>query len=240
MNYEELSKTVEWETFVAATIEQVDMAFLSTETFTEADSRIKSCTDYKLLQNEADSLITLGYHLRNPSTWVSNLITNEDLSEDLESRRIKAQDAEVAMWKAFEASLLSKWMDKEDLAEEAAKSPIQCPSKFPDPMNMKRPEIWVCYFDAIRRTLEQESGWVKALIEQFTEDERLDAEEETVDSLWEKITPTISAWKSDRKGQGVGHASKTMFIEAIKCFSNDFTKEIPRQMLIFSRDCLIP
>ena len=42
--------------------------------------------------------------------------------------------------------------------------------------------------------------------------------EDTVDSLWEQITPAIAAWKSERKGQGVGHASKTMFISATKRF----------------------
>ena len=42
--------------------------------------------------------------------------------------------------------------------------------------------------------------------------------EDTVDSLWEQITPAIAAWKSERKGQGVGYASKTMFIAATKRF----------------------
>lgn len=42
--------------------------------------------------------------------------------------------------------------------------------------------------------------------------------ENTVDSLWEQIKPAIAAWKSARKGQGVGHASKTMFISATKRF----------------------
>ena len=41
---------------------------------------------------------------------------------------------------------------------------------------------------------------------------------DTVDSLWEQITPAIAAWKSERKGQGIGHASKTMFISATKRF----------------------
>ena len=77
MDYEELSKSVEWETFIAATLEQVDMCFLSAETFTEADSRVKSCADYNLLDQEKNGLQTLGYHLRNPSFWVSALIPQE-------------------------------------------------------------------------------------------------------------------------------------------------------------------
>ena len=36
--------------------------------------------------------------------------------------------------------------------------------------------------------------------------------EETLKSLWEQINPAISAWKQAR--EGVGHASKTMFIKA--------------------------
>ena len=36
--------------------------------------------------------------------------------------------------------------------------------------------------------------------------------EETIKSLWEEINPAISEWKKDR--EGVGHASKSMFIKA--------------------------
>ena len=107
------------------------------------------------------------------------VITGEKSASEvlLESNRAKAQDAEVAMWKAFENSQLSKWLDKDDLAEEAAKA-LQCPAQFPDPMNMKRPEIWVCWFEAITLTLQQGSGWVKELLGKFVEDERADAEDE--------------------------------------------------------------
>jgi len=49
--------------------------------------------------------------------------------------------------------------------------------------------------------------------------------EDTIESLWEQIIPAISAWKSARKGKGVGYASKTMFINATKCFDSDFTKD---------------
>lgn len=149
MDYEELSNSVEWEVFTAATIEQVDMGSLSTETFTEADSRIKSCKDYELLQREANCLITLGAHLRNPSIWVSSLIP-EGSEPDSEA---------------------------EDTAEQT------------------------------------EEG--NSLQPQGCEDTS-----PSVDSLWEKITPAISLWKSERKGKGVGYASKTMFIAATKRFHN--------------------
>ena len=45
-------------------------------------------------------------------------------------------------------------------------------------MQMKRPEIWVCWFAAITQTIQQESGWVKELLDKFVEDERADAEDE--------------------------------------------------------------
>lgn len=41
---------------------------------------------------------------------------------------------------------------------------------------------------------------------------------EKLKMLWEQIAEAISAWKSDRKGQGVGHASKGMFLAATKRF----------------------
>lgn len=59
------------------------------------------------------------------------------------------------------------------------------------------------------------AGWIRKCI----------SGEAKLKMLWEQIADAISAWKSDRKGQGVGHASKSMFIEAIKCFSSDFTRD---------------
>ena len=53
--------------------------------------------------------------------------------------------------------------------------------------------------------------------EKATDAKKTDAAD-TLKTLREQITPAISAWKSERKGQGVGHASKTMFIEATKRF----------------------
>ena len=57
---------------------------------------------------------------------------------------------------------------------------------------------------------------------------------ETVESLWEKITPAISLWKSERKGQGVGHASKTMFIAATKRF-HDLPQDIETDVDLLER-----
>ena len=100
MDYEELSKTVEWEIFVAAAIEAEGT--LSVETFTEAGRRIKS-DDWKLLNLEVLGLSTLAVHLRNPSFWVSNLIPEEfdadkitgtgDFDKDCRKRPSKIRDA---------------------------------------------------------------------------------------------------------------------------------------------------
>ena len=64
---------------------------------------------------------------------------------------------------------------------------------------------------------QMEKDYPKSLDEAIEGNE---PEEETVDSLWEQITPAISAWKSARKDKGVGRASKSMFIAATKCFHN--------------------
>ena len=68
-DYEELSKSVEWETFTAAVLEQTDMVFLTEDTFENPDNRLNS-NDLELLANEKNCLTTLGYHIRNPSFWV--------------------------------------------------------------------------------------------------------------------------------------------------------------------------
>ena len=62
-----------------------------------------------------------------------------------------------------------------------------------------------------------------------------DTTDETVESLWEKITPAISAWKSERKGQGVGHASKTMFVAATKRFDSELTKDAETDVVLLQK-----
>ena len=99
MDNEALSKNVEWDDFVAAAIERIDMVFLSQETFTEADSRVKDCRDYKLLENEAWSLTDLAAHIRNPSFWVSELIP-ADIREEAEKAKLWEKiDARLPQWK---------------------------------------------------------------------------------------------------------------------------------------------
>ena len=165
MNYEELSKTVEWETFVAATIEQVDMAFLSTETFTEADSRIKSCTDYKLLQNEADSLITLGYHLRNPSTWVSDLIPEDNsLAFDNFCNTIEKLDQ---AWKdanlpiSFEDDFLSAAADRTNFYPDTIKELYEAGKTRQQHEEYEDYISWNKTFTIILRGLQERSHWVR-------------------------------------------------------------------------------
>ena len=93
-----------------------------------------------------------------------------------------------------------------------------------------------------------DTNWILPLIEakkkakkpseNVTVEKHFDAEpepEETVESLWAKITPAISAWKAARKGKGLGHASKTMFISAIKCFDNELSKNSETDVLLLKK-----
>lgn len=152
----------------------------------------------------------------------------------LEEDRNKAQEACIEMWKAFEKSELSTYLDKDDFMEVAAKQ-YQCSPNFPDPRGMKRPEIWVTLFNAMKLSLERTSEWVQELLDEFSQDDDAGPPEETVESLWEKITPAISVWKSARKGQGVGHASKTMFITAVKCFDSELSRDSETDVLLLKK-----
>lgn len=101
-------------------------------------------------------------------SWAMSVLPEPTYEKVLAENRAKAQDACVEMWKAFERSNLSKYLDKEDFMGVAAKE-YQCTSDFPDPMNMKQPEIWVIRFDAIKRSLEEKSEWVQRILGDFSE-----------------------------------------------------------------------
>ena len=66
-----------------------------------------------------------------------------------------------------------------------------------------------------------DTNWILPLIEarkaKAADAKKTDAAD-TLKTLREQITPAIASWKSERKGQGVGHASKTMFLSATKRF----------------------
>ena len=106
----------------------------------------------------------------------------------LEKNRKKAQETCVEMWKAFEKSPLSKYLDKDDFMEVAGKN-YQCSESFPDPMNMKRPEIWVTLFTAMKLSLEKEAEWVKAWIDEFV------ADADSVDTKLAKIVDALPQWQ---------------------------------------------
>ena len=101
-------------------------------------------------------------------SWALSVLPEPTYEKVLAENRDKAQDACVEMWKAFEKSDLSKYLDREDFMGVAAKE-YQCTSDFPDPMNMKQPEIWVIRFDAIKRSLEEKSEWVQRVLGDFSE-----------------------------------------------------------------------
>lgn len=99
MDNKALSTSVEWEAFTAVAIEQTDISALSAETFTDADNRIKTCGDYKLLQHEGNCLQTLAVHIRNPSIWVSDLIPQEVRDEYEVKELWEKIDARLPKWK---------------------------------------------------------------------------------------------------------------------------------------------
>lgn len=101
-------------------------------------------------------------------SWAVSVLPEPTYEKVLAENRDKAQDACVEMWKAFERSDLSKYLDREDFMGVAAKE-YQCTSDFPDPMNMEQPEIWVTRFDAIKRSLEEKSEWVQRVLADFSE-----------------------------------------------------------------------
>lgn len=212
----------------------VDRAF-------EVDESGLAKVDISELEEEYRAIMTYAGDIRqweredwSPDTnWILPLIaakkkkaeaspeTARESESRLESDRIKAQEANVAMWKAFEKSELSKYLDKEDLQEAASKH-LQCPEVFPDPLNMKRPEIWICYFNAIQRTLEQESGWVKELIDEFSEDAAEAACDDDLKTLREQVKAQMSKYKQWYKDTGyqesdlVSRASFSQFIHVYR------------------------
>ena len=172
-------------------------------------------------------------------------------AELLAANREKAQAAEVEMWKAFEASELSKYMDKDDLREEIAKN-IQCPSEFPDPMEMQKPGHWLIRFEGVRRTLEMESGWVKELLDGF----RTDIEKGDADPVETQETdpdPPASEQMDNTEPEpahlikfieiGFDYPSKYMH-DNVLCFENDGAdgdfalSEIPDEIILGLWDVL--
>lgn len=174
-------------------------------------------------------------------------------AELLAANREKAQAAEVEMWKAFEASELSKYMDKDDLREEIAKN-IQCPAEFPDPMEMQKPGHWLIRFEGVRRTLEMETGWVKELLDGFRTDiEKGDAD--PVEAQDTEPDPPASEQMDNTEPEpepahlikfieiGFDYPSKYMH-DNVLCFENDGAdgdfalSEIPDEIILGLWDVL--
>lgn len=85
----------------------------------------------------------------------------------LQSNRLKARDAQIDVWRAYEKSELCQHMNMDDFVA-AASAAVGCPSVWPvSYSDMETPEMWIVHFESIKEALEQESGWVKALIDAF-------------------------------------------------------------------------
>ena len=107
-DYDELSKSIEWETFTAAVLEQTDMGLLTADTFENPDSRLES-NDLELLMNEKNCLLTLGYHIRNPSFWVRDLIPEPEASVDQEEKEALSLSEKTEALKSEVKGYLPAW-----------------------------------------------------------------------------------------------------------------------------------
>ena len=161
-------------------------------------------------------------------TWMEtakiNDATGESQIEEQEQAKLAeaqehARTAERRMWDAYiklsdEREVYS--VSKSDFIKAACEAhPDWDEKEFPDIMTLNVPQIWEGRFDLIRRELTEKADWVVALIpEPIDTPSEVPEEqpEETVKDLWAQVNPAISAWKEER--EGVGHASKTMFVHA--------------------------
>lgn len=103
----------------------------------------------------------------------------------LRSNRLKARDAYLGVWGAFEKSALFHHMNTDDFVK-AASAAVQCPAEWPvSYRDMESPEKWIVRFESIKKALEQESDWVKTLLAGFRDvrgDAALEPVETTVDT----------------------------------------------------------
>ena len=202
MDNAELSKNVDWDTFTAAILEQVDLVFLSKDTFAEADSRIKDCTDYKLLENEANGLTTLAQHIRLPSDRISQLIRDakQPLYPDWQIN--KATAAERQMLRVFQDTGLDGYMNLDDLAEEITKA-----YGFPNFITTagadnEDPLIHLGRFQIITNALKHHAGWVQALHTSFAEC-KADAEDAAKTETRLPLQDAVDEMKTSERGDSL-------------------------------------
>ena len=110
--------------------------------------------------------------------------------------------------------MIGKILESEDVTLEVLETEVRAIQTYMGDVRQWEREDW-----------SPDTNWIlpliaakKAKAETSSDGVSVAPAKDTVDSLWEQITPAIAAWKSERKGQGIGHASKTMFISATKRF----------------------
>ena len=164
--------------------------------------------------------------IENRAEWVSELLADvKTLQEQIEKNVRAIRDAYTEVYKKGAASVLAMFtagITYYNLPKEGLKLSLDNPTGgYTDETRLTRIE------GVTAQMLRDFEGRVKAVWIRKSLSNDVDAEklplqnaleEETVESLWEKITPAISVWKAARKDKGVGRASKTMFLSATKCF----------------------
>lgn len=84
----------------------------------------------------------------------------EVLREELEKQQAIAQEAEDAMWEAFNDSQYSQFFYKEDLWEAAAQH-FNCATEYPDCLDMKKPDEWTNRFRSVKIAIESKAQWLE-------------------------------------------------------------------------------
>ena len=106
--------------------------------------------------------------------------------------------------------MLGRILESEDVTLEVLESEVRAIQTYMGDVRQWQRSDW-----------SPDTNWILPLIEarkaKAADAKKTDAAD-TLKTLREQITPAIASWKSERKGQGVGHASKTMFLSATKRF----------------------
>ena len=184
--------------------------------------------------------------IENRAEWVSELLADaETLRQQIEKNVRAVRDAYTEIYKKGAASVSAMFIagiTYYNLPKEGLELSLDNPTGgYTDETRLTRIEgvtaqmlrdfegrvkaVWIRKslsndVDAKNLPLQNALDDMKARVPKPDAEPDSEPEEDTVKSLWEKIEPLISEWKSNRKDKGVGRASKTMLLSAAKRFLN--------------------
>ena len=182
--------------------------------------------------------------IENRVEWVSELLADtQTLREQIEKNVRAVRDAYTEVYKKGAASVSAMFtagITYYNLPKEGLELSLDNPTGgYTDEKRLTRIEgvtaqmlrdfegrvkaVWIRKslsndVDAKNLPLQNALDDMKARVPKPDAEPDSEPEEDTVKSLWAKIEPLISEWKSNRKDKGVGRASKTMLLSAAKRF----------------------